>query len=316
MADARLGALFAAAGAALAAGCALTGGEPGPTEVDLEAAAVSIPLSEGPDGLFVVDLFLGGRGPRRFLFDTGSGVFAVDPALAEALGLPGETASLRVTATAGSRRQEVRSGRLDEVSLRAPGLPGVRCRGVDYRALPAPHGLDGIAGLGLFPGCLVTLDPGRGELQLRRGGLGEPDGLRCLPSRTGSPVLVVAVSVCGIPFEAALDTGFAGTLYLPRDLAARLRWREGARNRVVLYALNDEGESTRRVVLSDAHGPREVEERRLDGLLRFGDLVLPDPWVYVGEGDPLLGTGVLRGLRVTFDMDAGRVLLESSGSPP
>ena len=300
MAGGRLGILLVAAAAA--AGCTAVGGDPGPAAIDIEAGAVVVPLHEGPDGLFALDLFLGEPRPRRFLLDTGCSVLAVDPALADALGFPGEAGPVFVMATATRRCEEVRRGALAAISLRPPGRPGAAIRGVEYWALPAIHGMDGIAGLALFPGCLVTLDLPRKELRIRYAGRGlaDPDGIRCLACRAVGSVPFVPVTVGGLALEATLDTGFAGVLYLPPEVADRLRWREGARNRLVL---------------SDANGPREVEERRLDGVLRIGDLLFPDPWVHVGEGGPLLGTSFLRDLRVTFDLHHGRVLFEKDGAP-
>ena len=98
-------------------------------------------------------------------------------------------------------------------------------------------------------------------------------------------------------FDAAVDTGFFGILFVPPEIAARL-------------PLAEVPSGTVRV--RDVHGDRVLEERRLHGPLRIGDRVVDDARVLVGPGEPLLGVGALRGMRVTFDMAGSRALFEEA----
>jgi predicted aspartyl protease len=273
-------AVAACAAALAAADCAAPPRGPGEALL-LDGPAVVLPLREEPEGVWTLELLLEGDGPHRFLLDTGSEVLALSPDLAARFRRAEEGLPFRIRGAVDGAPREVPRGTLGEVAL----VRGGRARDVPYAVVPVPHGCDGIAGLGLFRGHRVTLDFGRGVLEAR------PDPVR----RGRAPLPRLEIAVDGVPVEVLLDTGFAGTLYLPGRTAA---------------ALGGIGPSRRSLLLADVHGGTPAEERRVGGAVAVAGRVEREPWILVGEGEPLLGTSWLRGRRLHFDGGGALVALE------
>ena len=279
--------------ALLLGGCAFPdpGGYPGP------GGEIVVPLHEGPDNVFSFDLWVGPEAfPARVLLDTGSSFTALSPHLSTEADPAGRRIPVTMEGVHEVRETEAYRGRA-LLSFRPAGGRAFEVREAPFWELRIPHGHDGLAGLAVFPGRLVTLDLAHREVVVRDGALPEPDGAACLPLRVEGGIPSVDVVAAGVPLRASVDSGFFGTLYVDPETAARL-------------PLSDVTGSYVRV--RDVHGDRVLEERRLLGAMRVGDQVLESPWVMVGEGEPLLGVGALRRLRVTFDLASRRVRVEPS----
>jgi hypothetical protein len=260
-----------------------------------------VPLHEGPDNVFAFDLWIGPEAvPARMLLDTGSSFTALSPHLASDADPAGTVLPVEMRGVHEVRTREVFRGRA-RLAFRAGGGRAWETREDAFWELAIPHGHDGLAGLSAFPEGLVTVDLGRREVVVRDGALPPPDGGSIQPVRVVAGVPHLPVEAAGVPLEASVDSGFFGTLYVDPATAARLPLSDvvGARVRV-----------------RDVHGDRVLEERRLLGPLRVGDRVIESPWVVVGEGEPLLGVGALRLLRMTFDLASGRVRVEPAAPRP
>jgi predicted aspartyl protease len=261
-------------------------------------AGWTVPLREGPEGAFSFELWIGDDPvPRRFLLDTGANALVLDPALADAAD---PVSGLGPVAVAGVAASIVRDGLRGTVAISlaprgvaAPALPPA-----EYRGLPVPDGFDGVAGLGVFGERAVVLDLGAGRLEIRDGPPPAEDGT-ALPVRFEAGLPVLEVEVAGRRVEAVLDTGFPGGLYLPPRIADSLPWQ---------------GPGRRRVRLQDVHGSRDALERRLAGPVRLGPLEIPDPWVLVGDGTPLVGNALLRRMRLTLEPAGGSPVAKSMGN--
>ena len=279
--------------AAAAAGCASPdpGGFRGPD------GALVVPLHEGPRNVFAFDLWIGPEAIKaRFLLDTGSSFTAVSPHLASEADPRGVRRPVLVEGVHESRTQEVFGG-VARFAFRPSGGRAFESPDRAFWELAIPHGHDGLAGLSAFPGRLVVLDLPAGVVVVRDGRLPAPDGRACLPLRIENGVPSVRVDAAGVVVDAAVDTGFFGTLFVPPGVAAQL-------------PLAEQPSGTVRV--RDVHGDRVLEERRLLGTLRIGDRILYDTRVLVGPGEPLLGVGALRGMRVTFDLAGSCALFEDA----
>jgi hypothetical protein len=273
---------------ALAAGCAtMDDGRPSPRILLLDGDSVTLPLREGPDNLFSVEVWLDGEGPFRFMVDSGSEVLALDPVVARRFRAVAEGLPFRLRGALGGEPLEVPRGAIAEVAFQPPGVSGARIHDMPFITLPTPHCFDGVAGLGLFRGCGLVIDFPRGVLEAS---IAEkrPHAAPRPPSR----LPIVTVRLGGIPVDVVLDTGFPGVLYLPPEVA------------VGVPAL---GPKSGIVLLADVAGSRPAEERRLRGEMRLGAGGASDPWVLVGDGGALLGTKFLRAWRVSLD-DEGRFL--------
>lgn len=175
-----------------------------PPPAPMTGEAVSVPLSFTA-GMPTVEITVNGKGPFRVGFDTGAmGGVHIAAGAAERAGLPpvGETLA---TDPSGKNPQRMKiygpaqvgfGGRIfTAIATEAPMLAGNNKIGE----------LDGIAGLGLFGGALVTIDYGKATMTVEPGSLPEPDG-RSVFAYDG-PLPILKVTVEGRTLDAHLDTG-------------------------------------------------------------------------------------------------------------
>jgi hypothetical protein len=85
-----------------------------------------------------------------------------------------------------------------------------------------PPNIDGILGLDLFAGLILTLDRRMGAFRLSRGSLPAADGRTCFQSMSG-PTIRLPLAIGGAVLEADIDTGQAVCpLLLPTEAATRV----------------------------------------------------------------------------------------------
>jgi hypothetical protein len=179
-----------------------------------DEASVPMDLSQAVP---VVSVTIGGKGPYRFLVDTGAaGHGRISPALAEALGLA--VAGEALAGDGSGRTQTRKTYRVESLEL-----GGVRFSGLQLAEVGLPRGrlqgLDGILGLGLFASHLLTLDyPGK-TLSLSRAALPQS-----APGYAPDPRgLTMPVSVGDKTIPAHIDTGNAvAPLIVPTAFAEGL----------------------------------------------------------------------------------------------
>jgi len=163
-----------------------------------------------------------GKGPFRFIIDTGTGGDAfVTPQLALALGLP-EIGHATLRDPSGQGGQKTPIVYIDSLEL----------AGVTFRAIPAlsypfyaeAGTCDGLLGFTLFRDYLLTLDFPNRIVSLSSGALKPDGGKEVLPFRMLDHIPVTTLKVDGLqPVEAQIDSG-GGGLVLPEKLAARLKY--------------------------------------------------------------------------------------------
>ncbi|MGA2537917.1 MAG: aspartyl protease family protein [Terracidiphilus sp.] len=180
----------------------------------------SAPMSERYGKPYVM-VTINGRGPYRFIIDTGTGADAfVTPELADVLQLPSAGDAV-VSDPSGQGGHRVPIVLVDSIQL----------AGVEFRAVKAVrHAVTGEAGscqgmLGfpLFRDYLLTLDFPNRLVLLTHGAVTPDGGETVLPFRMPEGVPITQVRVNGESVEAQLDSG-GGGLTLPEALAAHQKW--------------------------------------------------------------------------------------------
>ena len=161
---------------------------------------------------------INGRGPFRFIIDTGTGGDAiVTSELAAQLDLPlvGEA---RLNDPTGQGGQSAPVRKMD--TLRVAGIEFYSVKAVEH-ALPVGDGAcQGMLGFTLFRDFLLTLDYVNGRLVLAEGEL-TPDGEKSvLPFRMPDGVPIARLKIGNRDIEAQIDSGGAG-LSLPDSMRAR-----------------------------------------------------------------------------------------------
>ena len=247
-----------------------------------------------------VEVMINGKGPFRFLLDTGTGGAAMVTAqLADVLHLPadGET---RINDPSGQGERTAPMVRID--SLTVAGVEFTQVHAVRH-ALPGAEGSClGMLGFPLFHDYLLTVDYPHQRMELGTGMLTPDGGRKVFPFRVVNGVPVVGLHLQGGPeIEAQLDTG-GGGLSLPEPVAAALRFSEGPET-------FGKGESlvTR----------FSLKMGKLAGDVRLGQYTLERPWVEINPAFPLanLGGVPLQYFSLTFDQREGLVRMDGPRKP-
>lgn len=259
-----------------------------PARVILDAP-VTVPFVEG-DSLPIVEVRVNGRGPFRFGIETGANFVVITPAVASTLALE---------RTGGP--DDTPSYRLESIEI-----GGARFEGIPVGAMRfAQTTIDGVLGLPLYRGLLLTLDYPARQARFEHGTLPEPDGASVLPLAHAGPFWSVPVAVAGLPHQAIIDTRSTGGFgFTPQSAAA----------------VPFEGELQ---VVGRARGAAiaetVVKSGRVKGDITLGRYTFPSPAVSVRElppgfpVNPLMGNRVLQNFVVTLDQRSARVRFARSG---
>jgi len=165
---------------------------------------------------------INGKGPFRFVIDTGTGGDAlVTPELATELGLPTVGhATLSDPSGQGAKRAPI----VQIDSLEVAGVRFTGIRAISHSFFAEAGTCEGLLGFTLFRDYLLTLDFPDRLVTLSGGALATDGGKSVLPFRMPEGVPIAYLKVDGLqPVEAQLDSG-GGGLVLPEKLAAHLKY--------------------------------------------------------------------------------------------
>jgi hypothetical protein len=231
-----------------------------------------------------------GRGPFRFLVETGSNAIDLSQRLID---------SLHLQRSGGS--DSAPTYHLDRIAIGE-----ARFEDMTVSVAPAAVGsVDGVLGLPFFANVLLTIDYPEQRLRLDRDSLPDSDGQDVLPIRRGL-FWELPISIAGRDTIAILDTQNSGTIGMPPALADLLPFDGGLA--VVGRARGVFGEI-------------EVRGGRLSGPVVIGRYSFPSPFVRVVPLPPdyprqvNLGSGLLQNFAVTLDQVHGRLRLARLASP-
>jgi predicted aspartyl protease len=160
-------------------------------------------------GRIIAPVMIDGKGPFRFLVDTGANGSMVTPALVQALGLtPVQDTNERVEGITGTEQlpwvpiKSLRIGDIVKHNLRLP---------IGYS--PVLAGLDGILGLAGFGAVRVVVNFHHNRVIIDRSSAGAPPGFLDIQARrTPGGLLVIPARVGDVPVAAVIDTGATATL--------------------------------------------------------------------------------------------------------
>jgi hypothetical protein len=259
----------------------------------LIATALSLPAQETTHSAPMIERYgkpyvmvtINGKGPYRFVIDTGTGADAfVSPELADELQLP--TAAEAVVSDPSRQ-----GGQRVPVVL----LPSIRLAGVEFYWVKAIRhevtgeagSCQGLLGFTLFRDYLLTLDFPNRQVLLTAGVL-TPDGEKTvLPFRMPEGVPITSLRVNGQSVEAQLDSG-GGGLTLPEGLAANQKWEIPP------------------VVFATAHTMTtrfEIKAAKLASDVKVGKYTFTHPVVEIHPAFPLVnfGSPPMQSFAITFD---------------
>jgi len=265
------------------------------------APAPNVVPMEFDAGRPMLELRLNGKGPFRFLFDTGSGAgLIVDDDLAVELGLK-STGTRRIGDPNSPAAIEAKVATVARVALGGLTLRNVESIFWKRESLGMPGSPRGVVGLGLFGSRVVTLDYPGAKFIVEPGGLPEVDGRTVLKASFSDGIPSIPIDVAGVAYDAHLDSGSTGFLGLPLAAAKELPL---------------EAPPVKVGRARTASGDYSVSEARLQGYVRMGEILLEGPKLrFVDLPNANIGSDLLRTMVVSVDSKNARVRLVASGKP-
>jgi hypothetical protein len=272
---------------------------PQPARIEVPQEGVALPMQD-MGGRPVVEVKINGKGPYRFVLDTGAVTTVVSDELARELSLAAP-AGVQVTAVGGGPAPSIvvigdlRVGDATLKDMIAAAMPlGSLLKGVN-----APRGVLSAAS---FPGYLLTYDyPGR-QISIKKGVLGETDSKSTFQYTQQEVLPTVPVRIAGQDTNVHLDTGSAFGLTLPLKFLKELPLTSSPKEAGKVHT----GGGEFPVSIARVNGPIELGKYKLDlDEVRFSD-AKPGPGPAAGN----IGYEVLRHFVVTLDSKNRRIRLD------
>jgi predicted aspartyl protease len=180
--------------------------EPAPTDsIPADDLLFASPTRLDHIGRIVAPVMIDGRGPFRFIIDTGASGSTISPQLARTLGLvPASNIPMQVhgiTGTAEVPSVQIRKLQAGDLVIQDARLPVVWA--------PLMAGADGILGVAGLKGERISVDFQHNRVVISRSGAaGIPAGYDRVPARLlDGGLLVVSARVGAVRVDAVIDTG-------------------------------------------------------------------------------------------------------------
>ena len=282
-----------------------THGETAPliTRID---GPVSVPAEIAGHAMFV-NVMVNGRGPFRFMVDTGCSFTLVSTEVAEAVGaIVQDQDEEAIVAQNGlgdlTDVPRVALGTINLGGVYFEGVPAVVSDSLEKLSLIGGGRVDGALGFPLFSDLFLGLDfPNHRVLLSSKWPQNVPTVRATLPVIERADVPVVQVRIQGKPVDVMIDTGANQALQLPVELASSFQWKETPRMGPLVAVLGEVGR--------EGIG-------RLAGDLELGSLQQVEPIAVISTGSPSIGLRSLERFCVVFQRATNRVWLCSADSAP
>ena len=244
----------------------------------------------------VLEVYVNGEGPFKFVLDTGASHTMVGWDLARRLDLP-EVGTAMVSAPNSAGFIKSPQFRMRELRVGDLKFFGVKSVAIMDDNFMRQIRADGIVSAQDFRGYLVTLDYRQRELTIAPGRLPEPDGKRVLEYTLRSNIPGITLDVMGKSTFFHLDSGSPFYIALPGTLLTTIEYEKPP------TMVGTAGTITGNFV---------VYYGKLAGDVKFGEYTVEKPTVEVLDKMPYgnLGFRFFRDYKVTFDYLAQRVRLE------
>lgn len=260
-------------------------------------------------GRIVAPVMINGKGPYRFIVDTGASRSTIAPHLASALGLdPSSEDTLQVhgiTGTADVPSVPIRRLQAGDLIIEDTRLPVIWA--------PLMAGADGILGVAGLKGKRILVDFRHNRVTISRSaGASAPAGYDRVPARLlEDGLLVVSARVGGVRVDAIIDTGSQQTI-ANNALRDALAWRQrkGEVERVtdVYGATKDVASGRLEVAPLIDFGPVKVS----NVTLVYGDFHIFTVWGMRSRPTIIIGMDVLGTVNaLAIDFDRSELYVDS-----
>lgn len=261
-----------------------------PDRLDPEEILYAAPTTPDRIGRIMAPVFVNGRGPYRFVIDSGASRSAIEPRLATELGLvpdPDQALVLRgMTGTETVPSLLIEQLRAGDIVLRNQRLPMVSVK--VFAGADGILGVDGFAGMCLhadFAGNRVSIAKA-GCPHMRRGWMRVPASLRF------GQLIRIGASIGSVSAHAIIDTGAEhslGNLALLRALSAKRPTRQPGIETQVIGATSHEASGTLLAIPTLFLGRVGIRNMRIT----FGDFDVFRLWDLNDEPAMVIGMDML-----------------------
>jgi hypothetical protein len=174
------------------------------------------------NGRPVLEMYVNGKGPFRFIFDTGKmgDQITTDASVASQFNFK-VIDSLRMGDPSGQHDVILPVVQIPEVNIGGLKIRNVNAA-VNPRVLP---GVNGVLGLSFFKDYLVTLDLSHSKITLIQGELPIPDGKTILAYESMMGIPQLKVTIGDLMTDAHIDCGNSrAAVILPQAIADKLKF--------------------------------------------------------------------------------------------
>jgi hypothetical protein len=253
--------------------------------IDVPPAGASV-VMDNFGGRPLVEVRINGKGPYRFIVDTGAAFTGIDESLKAELALPSVGAFGQV------RIAEFRVGEavLHDISVQLTPFATF------FRVADPPRG---VMGASAFPGYLMVFDYPKKRLSVRKGELPAADGRRSFQYTDREALPTVPLRAAGKEIRVHVDTGSPMAVTLPEKYLKELPLAAPATEKGKVRTPGGEFS----IWAAEVKGAIELGEYKLDfSTVQFSD-VKPGP----GPPSGNIGAEVLKGFVVTLDSKNRRI---------
>ena len=207
--------------------CTVGSGQHGlslPEKIVLDAPA-TVPM-EFVDGRMVVSAKINGRGPYKFILDSGAQVSLLAAPFAGELGLP-VTGEMPVGSPGSNATKLARVSQVDKLEIGPLAAEGLSMLEMDLSGLQKRvPGLKGVISVHMFAGILITYDYPAAMMRYRRGELPAADEQTIFAWPSGHRLPSVVMHFGKEDVRVDLDTGSQGGLTLAQGSVGKFEWSE------------------------------------------------------------------------------------------
>lgn len=266
-----------------------------PFSIRYAGTNIELPVTYRNNANPVIPVMVNGKGPYRFMFDTGSpGLIKLDEAVARSMALS-VVDSVRADDGSGRNVQVFPVVRLDSVSLGNYSILGPQAMVRSYNPRPGEERIDGVIGVTFFPEVTLTLQFSTSQLLISRRSLENQEGSLSIELPRGVPLTKIKIGNLELP--AVFDTGNMGMLTLHSS------------------------QVTREMMLSDpivigrartVNNEFEIKQVQLKEDIKLGKMAFKQQMVVINDLLPQanMGIGFLKQFDIVFDLKHKRVMLD------
>ena len=240
---------------------------------------------------------INGKGPFKFIFDTGSLENVIDEDLAKSLGFKLDRQD---TASSTGAADIILSNNMNHVTVKIPETNISEKVKMSSAALRKYYSVDGILSLAYFINYLVTIDYPNAQLILSSGELFNQDkDVISLAKSNGSVIFLITLNE--IKVECHLNSGNTGWIDIPYSLKTFL----GIKNEIIETGVNNMPVDSSR-----------KWNGKLKGNIKIGNIKYDDPEIRLIEGVRFANIGFrfFNETKITIDNKNQLIKLEK-GTP-